>query len=250
MSFIKIRLFIISLLSSTVILFSSCSGLKNSNVKTKASNDILVLLVGGGSSHDFDKWYKQVDVQTLMNASNIKMDYVDDVSQILHYLPNIDVLFLTNNQPISDAATREAILSFVDSGKGLVLGHAALWYNWEDWPEYNKLLVSGGSRGHDAYGGFDVKVLEKNHPVTEGVPESFHLKDELYYFKEDSAGPGIEVLATANRAGSTEVFPSVFVVKNPNARIVGIALGHDAESHELKAYQSLLINAIKWVARK
>lgn len=249
MNLINIKVFAFSLFCSAAMLFSSCSGLKKGNEKSKAAKEISVLVVGGGSSHDFDKWYKQVDMQTLANA-NIQANYVDDVSQILSFLPKIDVLVLTNNQPIPDVATREAIFSFVTSGKGLVLGHAALWYNWEDWSDYNKTLVSGGSRGHDDYGSFDVKVLNTDHPVTRGVPETFTLKDELYYFKEDAKGAGIEVLATANRAGSTAVFPSVFVVKNPHARIVGLALGHDAESHDLKAYQSLLVNAVKWVSRK
>ena len=250
MSFIRIRIVTISLviLSATLLLFSSC-GVRSTG--GKASNKSLsVLLVGGGSSHDFDKWYKEVDVQTLEKSGNITVKYIDDVSLILSSLPETDVLYLTNNQPINDDATRKAIFDFVDSGKGLVLGHAALWYNWEDWPEYNQTLVSGGSRGHDAYGSFDVKLLNTKHPVMKGVPASFSLKDELYYFKEDPKGAGIEVLATANRSDSEDVFPSVFIVQNPKARIVGIALGHDAESHNLEAYQTLLINSIHWVSRR
>jgi len=249
MNLINIKVVAFSLFCTVAILFSSCSGLKKGNEKRNAAKEISVLIVGGGSSHDFDKWYKEVDIQTLTNEK-IKASYIDDVSQILSLLPEADVLVLTNNQPIPDVATREAIFKFTAAGKGLVLAHAALWYNWADWPEYNKTVVSGGSRGHDAYGSFEVNVVNKNHPVTKGVPASFTLKDELYYFKEDPNGAGIEVLASANRAGSTAVFPSVFVVKNPNARIVGLALGHDAESHDLKAYQSLLINAVKWVSRK
>ena len=160
----------------------------------------------------------------------------------------MDVLYLANNQPIPDAENRKAIMDFVDSGKGLILGHAALWYNWEDWPEYNLQLASGGSRGHDKYGSFDIHVEDKKHPVMKGVPEKFTLKDELYYFKVDMAGPGIKVLATA-RTHESEGFPSIFVVNHPKSRIVGIALGHDGESHDREVYHQLLINAVKWSAR-
>ena len=45
-------------------------------------------------------------------------------------------------------------------------------------------------------------------------------------------------------------YPSVFVVKHPKARIVAIALGHDAESHDFAPYQQILRNAVKWVAGK
>ncbi len=86
--------------------------------------------------------------------------------------------------------------------------------------------------------------------VTKGVDKKFTLKDELYYYIPDSTGAGVEVLANASAAGSDKIYPSVFVIKHPKARIVGIALGHDAESHDIAPYQNLLRNAVRWVAHK
>jgi type 1 glutamine amidotransferase len=209
---------------------------------------IRVLLVGGGASHDFDKWYKQEDVQTLQKDGLAMVEYTSDPTAILAKLKDIDVLYLSNNQPIADPATRKAIFTFVDAGKGLVLAHPALWYNWADWPEYNQKLVGGGSKGHNKYGPFDVTITNAEHPVTKGVPATFSLKDELYYYIPDIAGTPIEVLATAKAADSDKVFPSIFIVKYPKGRIVGIALGHDAESHTIAPYQTILRNAIQWAA--
>jgi uncharacterized protein len=228
--------------------FSQASCQRNASGGTSSSGPIRTLMVGGGSSHDFDRWYKQADAQTLRRDGLATVRYTSHTDSIGYYLPNIDVLYLTNNQPINDPAVRQAIFDFVNAGKGLVLGHAALWYNWSDWPEYNRQLVSGGSRGHDKYGSFEVMVTQPNHPITKGIPANFTLKDELYYFKPDPAGPGIEVLATASVAGSDTSFPSVFVVNQARGRIAGVALGHDAESHDLPAYQTLLRNAVQWVA--
>ncbi|MBC7758656.1 MAG: ThuA domain-containing protein, partial [Phormidesmis sp. FL-bin-119] len=76
------------------------------------------------------------------------------------------------------------------------------------------------------------------------------LKDERYYYIVDPAGPGIEVLASNSVAGSDKIYPSVFIIKNPKARIAAIALGHDGESHNIPNYQMLLRNAVRWVARK
>lgn len=210
---------------------------------------IQVLMVGGGASHDFDKWYKGTDVETLSRDGFANVRYTDNTDSIKFYLNDIDVLYLTNNQPIQDIGTRKAIMDFVDSGKGLVLAHAALWYNWDDWHEYNLLLASGGSRGHDKYGLFDIYVENNKHPLMKGVPKKFSLKDELYYFKVDPAGKGVEVLATAMTKESVG-FPSVFVVNHPKSRIVGITLGHDGESHELEVYHKLLRNAIRWTAKE
>ncbi|WP_221390430.1 ThuA domain-containing protein [Dyadobacter sp. NIV53] len=216
-------------------------------IKKKA---IRVLLVGGGSSHDFDRWYKQEDVETLQKDGLASVEYTSDPTTILSKLSDIDVLYLANNQPIKDDATRKAIFDFVDSGKGLVLAHPALWYNWADWPEYNQKLVGGGSKGHNKYGPFDVTITNTKHPVTKGVPATFHLDDELYYFIADAAGTPIEVLATAKAADSDKVFPSLVIVKYPKGRIVGIAPGHDAASHTIEPYKTILRNSVKWAAGK
>lgn len=219
--------------------------LANDPSKKKA---IRVLLVGGGASHDFDRWYKQEDVETLQKEGFATVEYTSDPSAIASKLPNIDVLFLSNNQPISDPETRKAIFAFADAGKGLVLAHPALWYNWNDWPEYNQKLVGGGSKGHNKYGPFDVTVTNKKHPVTKGVPAVFGLQDELYYYIAAPGATPIEVLATAKAEDSDKVFPSIFIVKHPKARIVGIALGHDAASHTIEPYKTILRNAIRWAA--
>lgn len=223
-------------------------GSESSSVLNESSESIRILMVGGGSSHDFDRWYKGADAETLESEELASVIYTSNTDSIGHYLPEVDVLYLSNNQPIDDPAVREAIFEFVAAGNGLVLGHAALWYNWADWPEYNLELVSGGSRGHDPYGSFNVNITNPEHPITKDVEQSFTLKDELYYFEPDPAGAGIDVLATASVEGSDEVYPSVFVVNHEEGRIAGLALGHDAESHDLPAYQSLLRNAVVWVA--
>ena len=235
---------------------SSCQS-SSGLAKTTATADkpIRVLMVGGGTSHDFGMWYKTVDGQTLSRDGFATVNYVGDPDSIMTYLPQSDVLYLSNNRPITNPAVRQAIMAHADAGKGLVIAHAAMWYNWKDWPEYNQTIVSGGSRGHDKYGAFDVSVTEPQHPVTKGVEPKFTLKDERYYYLPDSTGPGVSVLASSSRsagavAGSDKIFPSVFVVKHPKARIVGLALGHDAESHNIANYQTLLRNAVAWVARK
>lgn len=230
------------------ILISSCA-VKSPGGRV-SSKSIRVLIVGGGSSHNFDLWYKDADAKTLSKDGLCTVRYTSNTDSIAEYLKQTDVLLLSNNQPIKDLNVRKSIFDFAAAGKGIVLSHAALWYNWKDWPEYNLQLVGGGSRGHDRYGNFEFEIVNPNHPVTKGVEQKFTLKDERYYYIVDPAGPGIEVLASNSVAGSDKIYPSVFIIKNPKARIAAIALGHDAESHNIPNYQMLLRNAVKWVARK
>jgi type 1 glutamine amidotransferase len=229
------------------LLAASCQ-VNNAGAGKKGS-PIRVLAVGGGSSHDFDRWYKQADVATLTREGLATVRYTSNTDSIAEYLAaGADVLYLVTNQPIPNTQDRQAIQDFVDAGKGLVIGHAGMWYNWKNWPEYNRQIAGGGSRGHDRYGAYEVTVNNGQHPVMKGVEPKFTLKDERYYYIPDASGPGVDILASSSVAGSDKIFPSVFVVKHPKARIVGLALGHDGESHDIANYHHMLRNAVAWTA--
>src|SRR4029453_10653444 len=144
----------------------------------------------------------------------------------------VDVLYLSNNRPFADDAARSAILGHAEGGKGLLLVHAGLWYNWEkEWPAYNRVLCGGGSRGHDRYGEFEVTVTDPTHPLMQGLPEKFTLSDELYWFEPDPTGTPIKVLPPPHPKQKDRTYPMVFVVEHPKARIAGITLGHDGGAH-------------------
>ncbi len=207
-----------------------------------------VLLVGGGSSHDFERWYRQEDVKTLQAGGNFTVTYTDKVDSIPAYLKNTDILVLSNNQAIG-AAGQVAITKFVEKGKGLVLLHAAVWYNWADWPAYNLNYVGGGSKSHEKFQEFKNYVVNPAHPITQGVPEKFEFKDELYRHVLDPAAKGADVLVIGQSKETDKVYPVVYTVKHRKAKIVGITLGHDEHSHEHEAYKKLLVNAVNWVAK-
>ena len=204
--------------------------------------------MGGGSSHDFKKWYAEADVATLNAVGKLCVNYTEDSAVVTKELENVDVLVSSTNQKGFDTPElRQALMKFADAGKGLVLVHPAVWYNWP-WPEYNQVLVGGGSRGHDRLGEFEVTIL-KAHPVTKGVTEKFKATDELYLSNPDPAGTPIEVLAQTSASITThKEHPSVWIVKHPKARIVCIALGHDGRVHDLPEYKTLLSNAVNWCA--
>ena len=44
--------------------------------------------------------------------------------------------------------------------------------------------------------------------------------------------------------------PSVWIARHSTARIVGVALGHDERVHDLQAFKTLLVNAVKWAGRR
>lgn len=205
-----------------------------------------VLIVGGGSSHDFSRWFDAADRATLAPVA-AKVDYTDKPEQIPGLLSALDVLFLSNNQPLAGEPLRKALFGFAEAGKGLLLVHPAVWNNWPDWPEYNRQLVGGGASSHEAYGEFEVTVNEPAHPIMKGVAASFRVKDELYRFQKDPEGPAIEILATGKSLATGKTFPVVWITRHSKARIVCISLGHDGAAHDLAEYQAILRNSCGWV---
>lgn len=210
---------------------------------------VKTLIVGGGSSHDFGKWFRDADLK-ILSEPQFQATYTDKTDMVRSQLGGIDVLYLSNNQPFTNSETKAAIFDFANSGKGLLLVHAALWYNWRDWPQYNKELAGGGTRRHDNYGEFEVTIDQPDHPVVRGLPKTFRIKDELYHFEKDINGAAYDVLATGKNLETGKSYPVVWITKHPKARIVCITLGHDGEAHNHEAWKGLLRNAAAWAANK
>jgi putative heme-binding domain-containing protein len=205
-----------------------------------------VLLVGGGSSHDFAKWYGGTDLATLKAAGIEAAYFTEKTEEILPQLQQTKVLVLSNNQPLESDELRSAILAFVERGGGLLLLHPATWYNWADWPEYNSKLVGGGSRGHEEYREFTVSLAQSKHPLLEGLPASFGITDELYQAALDKDGK-CEVLATSRSKVTQKEYPCLWTRTLGQGRIVCLTLGHDGAAHEHAAYQKLLANSVRWL---
>jgi putative membrane-bound dehydrogenase-like protein len=212
-----------------------------------------VLVIGGGSSHDFAKFFGTTDVETLRGAG-FSVFYTEDRDQVVTELAKADVAVISVNRRFFDtSAYRKALMEFADAGKGIVMLHPGTWYAYPQWPELNAKIVGGGSRGHDKLGEFSVKVVNKEHAVTKGLPGEFSVVDELYYVNAEEVPEGtvgIEVLAeTSPSQKYGKGHPSVWLAKHPKARVVNIALGHDERVHELEAFKTLLKNAANFVGK-
>src|SRR4029453_13613670 len=102
---------------------------------------------------------------------------------------------------------------------------------------------------------FSVNVLKPEHPVMKGVPATFTVEDELYYLnaepeKVPQRTAAIDVLAeTSPSVKFQKPPPAVWTTSHPSARIVGITLGHDQRVHDLDAFKTLLVNAVRWAGR-
>lgn len=216
----------------------------------KPAKTIRVLLAGAGSSHDFPKYFLTADAETLKAAGGIDVAATPNLDETLRLLPQADVLvFSGNHAQYAKPEFQKALNDFADAGKGIVILHAATWYNWPANTGYNKRFVGGGTKGHGS-GDFEVTVKNTSHPVTKDVAPKFIINDESYRQIMD-VDANVEILAE-NPTDHTNaaVHPSVWVVKDPRTRIVAITLGHAEKAHASPHYQKLLLNSIKWTASR
>jgi uncharacterized protein len=214
-----------------------------------------VLVIGGGSSHNFAQFFGATDGATL-SAAGFSVNYTEDRDQAAAEIGKADVAVISVNRQFFDTPEyRKALFDFAAAGKGIVMLHSGTWYGFAQWPELNATIVGGGARGHDRIAAFSVKALKPEHPVMKGVPASFTVEDELYYLnaEADKVPPGtsaIEVLAeTSPSVKFMKPHPAVWITTHPSARIVGITLGHDQRVHDLEAFKTLLVNAVRWAGR-
>jgi len=202
--------------------------------------------VGGGGSHDFLNQFGINDGEILSESGENTVIYTEDIEHLQNLIPETDILFLSNNQPLSKEVQKDIFQKVNSGGLKMMIYHPATWYNWSDWPEYNKELVGGGSHSHEDLQEFEVEVIKPEHPIMAGVPDKFRIVDELYRWEQDPDAE-IEVLAIGRGLESGDEFPVVWTVKHPASKIVANTLGHDERAHQHPTYKTMLKNSLQWL---
>ena len=218
----------------------------------RKAGQLRVLFAGAGSSHNFPAFFLGTDALTA-KAAGYDVASTPNLKETLALLPQADLfVFSGNHGQFGTPEFQKAIRDFAAAGKGIVLLHAATWYNWPLETKYNDEFVCGGSRNH-GHSDFTFTVTKPEHPIMKGVPATFVINDESYNI-ELTRPEGAEVLGTIPRQtpkeGLSSILPSVWTVKYPGTKVVCIALGHDEKSHDHPAYKQLLLNSLSWVAQK
>src|SRR5262249_10240880 len=109
-----------------------------------------VLIIAGGSSHNFGKFFGETD-SAMLKAAGFSVHYPEARDQAVAELPHAEVAVISVNRKFFDTPEyRKALFDFVASpNKGVVMLHPGTWYGYPDWPELNAKIVGGGARGHD-----------------------------------------------------------------------------------------------------
>jgi len=148
-------------------------------------------------------------------------------------------------------------LALLKKGVGLVVWHHAL-ANCQNWPEFERIAgckfwLRPGERkdgtkvprSGTGFGDLKMHIADPNHPITKGMKD-FEIHDETY--NKQTFVKGIDVLVTTDHPKSDK--PIAWALTYSGARVFGYQSGHDARAWKNPAFQRLLANGIRWVARR
>lgn len=173
----------------------------------------------------------------------------------------------------------QAFEKFVADGGGVVIYHAAD-NSWPAWKAFNEMAAIGGwggrneksgpylymdkdgnvvrdmspgkGGGHGAQEEFEITVRDADHPIMQGLPETFaHGPDELYSFLRGPA-KNVTILATAHSGadnkGSGHEEPMLMVIRFGEGRIFHTVLGHDVKQIKEGSFVTTFLRGAEWAA--
>ena len=225
-----------------------------------------VLIVTGDHGHD---WRKTTPfLKELLEKAGHKVDVTESPSKDLNAanLARYQVLLLNyRNTPkgakespasVWSDDNKKAFADAIKGGVGLVVYHhaSAAFVGESAFEKEFEQISAGGWRKQGFHGKmheFTVTVRKK-HPITLGISEFKHGRDELY--QNSLITPGSEVLATAYSEKSLdpkntgEHEPILWASAFGKGRVVNNALGHDVEAMQSDGFKALLIRGVEWAA--
>lgn len=254
---------------------------------------IRVLILSGQNNHD---WRSTTPFlrRLLLNTGRFDVRVNEEPTGMTSgTLAVYDVVVLDYNGPRWGPTAEAALADFVRSGKGLVGVHGANWafsglvvladgsiptgIMEPPWPEYKKMI--GGvwsdqlpASGHAPRHKFSVKIVDRDHPITVGLPATFAADDELYHNMH--MAEGVHVLATAfddpnskpppsrmaipppaaghwpsldmNPTGKDE--PMLWTVHYGQGRTFYTVLGHDVKAQGMPGFSTTFVRGVEWAA--
>lgn len=220
-----------------------------------------VLLVTGANNHDWEFTSKLV-ARVLEESGRFDVTVTSKPGETLAQedLQQYQAIFLDYNGPRWGLAAERRFDQAVRSGVGVVVMHAAnnAFPGWIDFETLVGHCWREGT-GHGRFHEFDVEMVDRDHPVTRGLPNLIAHPDELYHRLKFMHGAKHRVLAHAysdpETGGTGNYEPMVMILEHGKGRIFHTPLGHvwrnqpaTHKSVEDVQLQLLLVRGTEWAA--
>ncbi|HUT32747.1 MAG TPA: ThuA domain-containing protein [Planctomycetota bacterium] len=227
---------------------------------------IRTLLLSGANNHDWTR--SSPFLRDLLEGSGkFAVTLTENPSASLEdveALKGYRLIFSDYNGPAWSEAAKANFVAAIEGGTGLVVLHAAdnAFPGWVEYETMVALLWRQGT-GHGQYHEFEVKITDKDHPVTRGL-EDFRLWDELYHRLVHMHDAPYHVLATAysdpKTGGTGKDEPMMTVQQYGKGRVYHHVMGHvwpgdpaankgcSMMTFENPMFQKSLLRGCEWAA--
>lgn len=161
------------------------------------------------------------------------------------------IIFLSTTGKVFGPDQEKALQEYIHHGGGYVGIHAATDCEY-DWPWYGKL--SGGYfKSHPSQQEAKLNVVDKNHPSTSFLPDTWVRKDEWYNFKY--LNPDVTVLIkideSSYKGGENGAnHPMAWYHSFEGGRAFYTELGHTEESYADPLYLKHILGGIEYAIGK
>jgi type 1 glutamine amidotransferase len=172
----------------------------------------------------------------------------------------------------------QALTAYIRSGGGLVIFHAAnnAFLNWPEYnamiglgwrdPSFGKGIAIGADRqiivipqgqglppGHGPRHDFEIFVLDKDHPITRGLPDHWMHPSEQLTHGQHGPAEGLTILTYAVSEVSHQGEPMDWVRNYGKGRVYVTMLGHTWKNEpnpnlEDVNFQRLFAQGVEWAA--
>ena len=181
---------------------------------------IPVLIVSGANNHWFE-WTTPSLKEMLEESGKFSVDVTNEPATTLadaEAIAPYRAFVLDYNGPRWGEAAESGFLAAVRAGTGVTVVHAAN-NAFEGWREYEELVALCWREGtaHGRFHPFDVRITDRDHPITRNLAPLVAHPDELYHDLVHMHGTDFRVLAVAHstqESGGTGEDEPMIVVKN------------------------------------
>ncbi len=242
------------------LFLSLCGWVIAGNIIAQESSKKVLIYTKNGEGYVHDNISKSVialkKICDDLGVSNVVSD--DPSVYTADFQKEFDAVIFsnTNNEAFDTDEQRRNFQKFIQNGGGFVGIHSACGSE-RDWPWYSA-MVGGKFVRHPAFQSFDIKVLNKKHPSTSFLPDTWSWEDECYYMNR--INPDINVLLAADLTtiddpemetypGDTfgDLFPLTWYHEYDGGREFFTALGHEKKHYKDKNFIQHIKGGILWV---
>lgn len=175
-----------------------------------------------------------------MKERGIEIKYTDDVSVLkLDQLNQFDGLLLFANIDTIEPAAADALLEYVESGKGFIPIHCASYCFRND--DRIVALMGGQFQRHDT-GVFRTRIVTPQHPIMQGF-DGFASFDETYVHTRHNTENRTVLEVRADDQGFE---PYTWVRTQGKGRVFYTAWGHDERTWGQPGFVNLMERGILW----